>query len=1133
MTDLPVPPRKRRRFLRFALVLAGFALLLVGFAPTIIANTPLKEWVIAKATADLNGKATAGGVSLSWFGPIELRDVSIADDTGKPALTAPRATTEKTLPQLLMNSRDPGTITLFNPTLTVNTEGDITNIERAIAKYLEDDGSPSKPERMGLNILVKDGTIRLTEAKSGETALHHFELALTMPKSRTEPIRLVVSLESGTAAPGKLKVDAKFSPEKTLSIDAEKFDLSQLAPILPRFAAGTTVKGSLTSALVFQWGEKGTALNGKAEAIALELAGPWLGKDTLTLNSLIVDSEVTQDAGLLKAKKLSVICDVGKASFQGEFDPSADTEAMLARTGIALDAEIDLAKLAAKLPGVLRIKEGVEIREGTIAAKVRSQPGEHGPAWVGTVSTTHLVGTNAGRAIEWKQPLVAGFDLHFGVKRAPVFDKLEVKADFIGLAARGELHDFVSAANIDLQKLSDHLADFVDVGYTLSGRAEVKLNNRRNVETGALTIEGSAKLKDFTMLDSAGIGLREKQLDVALNASGKQEAKGYRIDTATATIDAASDRLEAALLSPIADLNSLQSGAVRVKVEGDFARWQARLGPMLGWPATWKVAGIGTLSTTVKLTETSYLAEGLVLDLRDARFQGAGLNVDEPQLKVNANAAYERKAKAIVLREVNASCNTVGASAKALELRPAANGEYGLAGDVNIQANLARLMRTLNMATELDGLAKGTAIFDAGTPGKVSFDADLKVENFRYGPAAHPTWAEPWITLKSKGIFDAAGDSLHIESAKLTRDGFSAQAQGKLAALTTAMFVDVDGTLTYDLSKLETQLKAYLGKSGQATGTGTKPFKLAGNLSEGGKNLSVKVGDDLPGSTKPQTLAGNAALEWQTLKAYGFDVGRAELKADIKDGFVKMSPVEANFGGGKVRIEPTLQLNPNYDLTFAKGTIIQKAKLTPAACSEAIGYALPLLANAADASGTISFDLAENRIPLTDPLQATLSGTLTIHDAEISPNEIVGQIAGLFTQAPLKWKLAQDERVAIRVEKGRVYHQNLSVTINGLTIRTSGSVGVADSSLDLTVEVPLNDKLAGAFVPADRPRIREAVAKQTVRIAVKGTMSKPAVEREAFRNAIAKLIGDATKDAAGKTAEDLLKQGLGGLFQKK
>ena len=92
---------------------------------------------------------------------------------------------------------------------------------------------------------------------------------------------------------------------------------------------------------------------------------------------------------------------------------------------------------------------------------------------------------------------------------------------------------------------------------------------------------------------------------------------------------------------------------------------------------------------------------------------------------------------------------------------------------------------------------------------------------------------------------------------------------------------------------------------------------------------------------------------------------------------------------------------------------------------------------------------------------------------------------------------------------------------------------MTDSSRDLVSEVPLNAKSAGAFVPANNPRIRDALAKQTVRVAVKGTMGKPLLDPNAFRNTVGKLVQDAMKDAATGAVEDLLKKGLDGFLPKK
>jgi hypothetical protein len=89
MSDIApqVPPRKRRRWLLWisAGAVAAVALLVV-FLPAII-SSPLFRGVITDAVAaQVNGKVTIGGVSLSWFGPQSVENVSIVGDDGKSSV---------------------------------------------------------------------------------------------------------------------------------------------------------------------------------------------------------------------------------------------------------------------------------------------------------------------------------------------------------------------------------------------------------------------------------------------------------------------------------------------------------------------------------------------------------------------------------------------------------------------------------------------------------------------------------------------------------------------------------------------------------------------------------------------------------------------------------------------------------------------------------------------------------------------------------------------------------------------------------------------------------------------------------------------------------------------------------------
>jgi hypothetical protein len=75
----------------------------------------------------------------------------------------------------------------------------------------------------------------------------------------------------------------------------------------------------------------------------------------------------------------------------------------------------------------------------------------------------------------------------------------------------------------------------------------------------------------------------------------------------------------------------------------------------------------------------------------------------------------------------------------------------------------------------------------------------------------------------------------------------------------------------------------------------------------------------------------------------------------------------------------------------------------------------------------------------------------------------------------------------------------------------------------MVLDIPVPAAVAQQLFPKN-PRIRDALAKQSVKVPVTGTLGKPALDAKAFRAATAKLIEDATKQAA--------KDALGDLFKK-
>jgi hypothetical protein len=101
--------------------------------------------------------------------------------------------------------------------------------------------------------------------------------------------------------------------------------------------------------------------------------------------------------------------------------------------------------------------------------------------------------------------------------------------------------------------------------------------------------------------------------------------------------------------------------------------------------------------------------------------------------------------------------------------------------------------------------------------------------------------------------------------------------------------------------------------------------------------------------------------------------------------------------------------------------------------------------------------------------------------------------------------------VPFRVAEGRVYHRDLELVFPELTIRTSGSVGF-DGSLALVAEMPVPPKWLGSG------KVSTALAKQTIRLPIGGTLEHPKLDEQVLRTVSAQFLRD--------TASELIQQEL-------
>lgn len=1110
--DAPPRTKRTRRWPRVLLAVLLLLLLVVAFAPVIVAKTPLLNIIVRNATSDVHGTVTVGGASLGWFSPIELRDVRVTDPAGKPVLAAPKIAIETSLANLIRSQSDIGEIVIDQPTVEIAAEKGKTNVEEVFAKYLEPDDSAPKPERTAIKLRVVNGKVLFRDRGNELTGV---DVHVQVPAPRSEPV--AIEVKAGTSNAGTLRAEASLGSNSRVSVKATSFPLDVLQPVLARIDPSLALGGMLTTDLLANWSEGFASfkVEGTSRVQDLDLSAPWLRGDRLKLASVDAPIRLEANASTLKIEQAALTCELGTASIAGEFSRSGSLDTDFDRPGVSAAVQVDLARLANSLPHLTSLRAGTEVRSGSISLTLASTATPQGTTWTGNINAANLQAVRNGQTLEWKEPLAITFAGRFG-SGMPEIDSLVCRSDVIAFQARGTAESFKAAANIYLDKFAERLGDFIDLdGVTLAGQAVVRAEVNRTPATGAFTATGSVDLTNFAFAD-ASMSYREAKLDLRANAAGTFHPNApTRIDSGNFTLTAAEDSLQLKLLEPMADASALSSGRLSAALAGNLDRWKSRLAGIVSLPAAWKIEGQGTASATLAFDGDQLKCEGLACSFERFVFRGEGLDIREPKLTAEGNVVLHRKSGAIDATHVKLACATGSANVPKLAIEPQPSGDKALVGSGTFAADLAGLERWYGSAGTVAGAATGRFKL-AAVQGVTGLDATCDIKDFVFGSKSSPTWTEPTLAIVLEGALDPARDEFRLRNAKLNRDGLALQASGTYSRLATTQDLNLQGTIGYDFAKLSPLLRGLLGGGFEGAGQGSKPFRIAGSL--------------VPPGSRGMTLAaltGDAALNWSALQAYGFEVGPGELNARLAKGTVTANRVDAKFGGGAVHVTPSFKIEPSpMTLSVEKGTIIERASLTPKSCAGALGYALPVVANAVQANGQVSFTIAENSIPVMDMTKTTLKGQLFVHSASVGTGPVIGEIAKLLGAPATSVTLANEMPVPIRVENGRVYHENLRLTVNGYAVTTNGSVGF-DGSVSLVADVPVPASALGAL--KNNPRIMQAIANRTIKVPIGGTLAKPALDPRGFQDAIAQFVKDATKSAT----TDFIKGGLEKLLPKK
>jgi len=223
---------------------------------------------------------------------------------------------------------------------------------------------------------------------------------------------------------------------------------------------------------------------------------------------------------------------------------------------------------------------------------------------------------------------------------------------------------------------------------------------------------------------------------------------------------------------------------------------------------------------------------------------------------------------------------------------------------------------------------------------------------------------------------------------------------------------------------------------------------------------------------------------------------------DGRNPFEIIPPMNADISYRAIDQSPHLVIQPTQ--------ILDQAQLTPELVQLGLGLAVPLLAKSAWFDGKVSLETKEIVVPLLEPIKSSGEATLTLHEVRSGPSEplIVGALDAL---ANLRGKEPNHElvfvdgsHVIVKMADERIFHSGLEAGLprldSRLQVATEGSVGLADRSLDLRLEIP---------VPIEQIARREAIQKMGVpriKLPIGGTLDHPEVQWDVMRGESATLL---------------------------
>lgn len=1200
--------KKKSSFGRTFLILLIVAGLLTWFAPQIISHTALKDSILPLVLKRYPAEIKTGAVTLSWSQPVAFQNIVLQDFAGRDVARIKQIQTKKTLWELARDRKQVGDVNVTGvDSFTYINEQGIANrdfITAVLNKGTKEhpEGEPGREEtksgpRQSLTLHLSDLNLYVVNAQDKETPyLTGMNITVTRPGQRTEPVLVEGNWQE--KLPGKAEntkpaeiafvasvVNAQ-QPEASrsgsLKFKSRFFDLKQLTPLVQALSPGAYLDGISNTEMEVKWSGTKEAprftVKGDWEAAPFVIGAPELiGNDEISTDYARGNVDLMAADGVLYFKQAQTESQLGKLALQGKINwtdlqhqDRREKLAGLLKSRLKLTGNLDLAEAARQLPETVHLKPGMQITSGNVNFELSNynpkqpeQAADQQQTWLVALKTSDLTGMNQGREIRWQQPIELLMRLR---REAGKFEiqSLRCQSDFLKLSGSGNARDLKIQLEANLDLLSQHLEQFVDL-------QQVALKGKMKGEVD-FQIEGqnwqTQSFLNFANLQLAvpdRRGWSEPKLELTIDGAGKTDPKQLHVERFVVTLFAGNDAFQAKLKSPTtierqADPDQQQLLPFQIQLKGKLASWADRVRPL--GRQDLQLGGDVQFSSAVSIGDQYVVHDNTTLKLTNLHVASPSLWIDEPQAELKTAGSWDGKQQTLKVTTLSwrGAALAVNGERIAVQLphegvpSPALDGSLAFNGDLhqitswfqnpaeppaqkfygNIQGQANVIVNDQSRMAHWRTTIKNFAIEAPRRNDTRITQAPLASQR---NPGWVVSWQEPEIRLEGDTRQNLQEDTVSLNQMSIHSEMLDLSAKGKIENWSSTRNVQLAGEVTYDWENLTPLLRSKLGPDVDIVGRETRPFHLTGPLGSAHSEQveAVALENVQPRPLYPNTrplfvpttryhdLTGEAGIGWEEARIRGLTSGKTTIEARIKDGQIHITPLDLQVSGGRLRIDPVIRLDVKpAALVFGKGQVIDKFQFTPEMTRNSLRFVAPMIANSTSIQGQFSLNQDFAILPIDEPKQGEARGTLTIQSARVGPGPLFDALAGKIDQILALININRDGRligpdavfmqvnnqaVHYHMVEGRVFHSPFQVQVKGITVTTTGSVGL-DESLDLVAEVGFTNLLPR---DSDKPFIKSLISRP-LKLPIGGTLKNPKVDMRQVGN-YAKQMGVNALDA--------------------